>query len=519
MMRVVKSIRFAPLIALVVQGLFFSLSASEELNKNPPAMSIWERPRYEKAMQYAEKGSIDLAIPGLKKIAELYPDNAEAHAYLGWAYSQKGLIPDAIEELQKVLQINPDFQRVPFEYPMAKEVPAEVGEFIANFEDVIDRVDEFPGAHAVLGLYYVQLGRLGDALNEYKKVLNLENDSRKRESHADEKETISVIDQAIKEYEEVLQVKPDCVNAYIKLACAHAEKGMVDHSIEDMPKAISMEPDRTEAHVYLSCFYAMKGMLNEALHELGEAQKIRDGVLEKLLTEGEHSMNACIFDKAITAAQEAIKVYPKNKKAYYLLATAYNRNGETDKAIETCKEVIHRYPEDVQAYAFLGWMYVHCDLYEDAKELVEWTIRKEPDNAEIRALMAVLYASQDQLEEAITMCDMVIDKISANGKSIKDFGWMRGKVPFIDQKFREVMDILEIKSDYAEAYLCLGWLYSKKGEDGKAISAYKKVIGLTPDSYDAHRRLGNAYIQKGEIKDAAIEYKKALNILSGIQLQ
>ena len=119
--------------------------------------------------QYAERGLVDLAIPELQKTIELYPDDIEAHAYLGWAYSQKGLIPDAVRELQKVLEMNPDLQKMPFDYPMVKDIPATVKEFTTSFEDVIDLINGFSGAHELLGLCYVLQGRLGDALNEYKK--------------------------------------------------------------------------------------------------------------------------------------------------------------------------------------------------------------------------------------------------------------------------------------------------------------------------------------------------------------
>ncbi|MFN3531262.1 MAG: tetratricopeptide repeat protein [Candidatus Brocadia sp.] len=537
MIPILKSTLFLPLIALVIQGLFFPLNASEVLNgkkssmagqaSSPdismtsrdacPTFSIWEKPRYEQAKQYVEKGLIDRAIPGLEKIAGLYPGNVEVHAYLGWAYSQSGLISDAVKEFQKVLQIDPNLQRGPFDYPMVKDVPAVVKEFTENFEDLIGWIDGFSGAHEVLGSCYVQLGRLGEAINEYKKVLNLEYGYGKRESNVDRKEIISVIDQAINEYEEVLRLKPDCVEAYIKLACAHAEKGMLDLSIADIIKATSVEPDRVELRVYLGCFYARKGMFVEALTELHEAKKARDCIFENLISEGERCINNGVFDTAIAVARGAIKVYPGNKKAHWLLATAYGKNGETDKAIEICREIISLYPDDVHAYVFLGWIYVQCDLIEEAKDLVEWVIRREPQNAEIRALMAFLYASQDMLNEAIAVCNTIIES-AENNDMIKDYGWIRGKVPSIEQKFREVRDVLEIKSDYPDAYLCLGWLHAKNGEHGKAIAAFQKAVELTSDSYNTHRYLGNLYVQSGKIKEALYEYHKALNILSGVAL-
>ncbi len=515
--RVSRSMGFILLLALVVQGLIFSLHASEKLNGQKSPVGIWEKPCYEQAKQYVEKGSIDKAIPGLKKIAGLYPDNLEVHAYLGWAYSQKGFISDAVEEFQKVLEINPNLQREPFGYPMTTDVPSVVKEFTENFEDLIDWVDELSGAHAVLGLCYVQQGRLGDALNEYKRVLNLEHSYGKRDAILGGKEIISVIDQAIKEYEDVLRLKPDCGEAYIKLACAHAEKGELDMAIADMKKVISLEPRRVEAYVFLGCFYAKKEMLDDALHELREAKKIREAILEKLLAETERCINNGIFDKAISAAQDALSVSSKNKKAYWLLATAYSKNDETEKAIELCREIIGMYPDDIEAYVFLGWIYIQCDLIEEAKYLIERAICREPDNAEILALMAFLYASENQVNEAVAMCNMAVNKISGKNDRVNDYGWVRGKVSSIEQKFREVLDVLEIKSDYPEAYLCLGWLYSKDGEHEQAITAFKKVLELTPDSYKAHVYLGNAYVQKGRIKDALNEYTKALGVLSGNQ--
>src|SRR3990167_4699938 len=169
----VKPRLFMLTIALVVQGLFFPVDGAEDL-KVKASFAVEEKSRFEQARQYAERGLVDLAIPELQKAIELYPDDIEAHAYLGWAYSQKGLIPDAVRELQKVLEMNPDLQKMPFDYPMLKDIPATVKEFTTSFEDVIDLINGFSGAHELLGLCYVLQGRLGDALNEYKKVLELE---------------------------------------------------------------------------------------------------------------------------------------------------------------------------------------------------------------------------------------------------------------------------------------------------------------------------------------------------------
>src|SRR5574341_502138 len=135
-----KSIRLVPVIALIVQqGLFFSLGFPENLRTE--IITAREKSRHEHGIQYVEKGLIDLAIPELKRAVELYPNDIEAHTYLGWAYSQKGLIPDAVDAFQKALQMNHGLQRAPFEFSMVKTIPAVVKEFTKSFGDMIHWID------------------------------------------------------------------------------------------------------------------------------------------------------------------------------------------------------------------------------------------------------------------------------------------------------------------------------------------------------------------------------------------
>ncbi|HHT9114223.1 MAG: tetratricopeptide repeat protein [Planctomycetes bacterium] len=511
-MIIVKSFLSVLTIALVVQGLFFSVDGAEDL-KVKASFAVEEKSCLEQARRYAERGLIDLAIPELQKMTELYPDDIEARAYLGWVYSQKGLISDAVWEFQKVLEMNPELQKVPFDYPMAKGLPATVKEFTVSFEEVIDVISEFPVAYEVLGLCYVLQGRLGDALNEYKKVLALESCFVRKGFIANGKKAISPIDQAIREYEDVLWAKPDCVEAYLKLACAHAEKGTLDAAIENMKKVISVEPDQLEAHVYLGCFYAKKWMLDEAIKELGEAKQLRDRIIEKLVTEAERFIRDCKFDKAIAVAREIIKIDSRNKKAHWLLAMAYGKKGEMDEAVNVCKEIMGLYPDDIHAYTLLGWIYAQRDLFKEAMDAAGQAVRIAPENADIRALMAFLSASQNQIHEAVATCNVVNNKASG-GNVPADYGWVKGNVASIEQKLREVIDVLKMKPDYTEAYLCLGWLHSKNGDIEKAIPAFRKAIELMPDSHDAYLYLGNLYVQKGEIQDALDEYNKACEILS-----
>ncbi len=514
-MSILKLILFIPMIALVQQGLFFSLYASENKEAQSSFIPIREKSCWDQARQYAERGLVDLAIPEFQRLIESFPANGEAHIYLAWAYSQKGWISHTVEELEKALSLNPELQKIPFDYPMPGDISCTVKEFTTGFEEMIHWVGGFPGAYAELGLCYMMLGRLSDALREYKKILKLNPYYGKKDLLINGREVTSTPDQAIKEYEEVLRLKPEYADAYIRLACAYAEKGMLDVSIANMRRALSIEPDRADTHVYLAYFYAKKWMMGEALRELREAKQIKERILVKLIGEAKYYINDGMFDRAISEAKNVIDMDPKNKEAHLLLLSAYSKSGNMSQAIETGKEIICLFPEDAHAYVLLGWVYVQCDLLKEAIDLAECGTRQNLGNIEMRSLIAFIHASQNQVPKAITMCHMIMDTLSADNNEnnrIYDYSWVRGNVPSIEHKFREVMDVLQIKSDYPEAYVSLGWLHSKNGEGEKAAAAFRKAIEFMPDSHDAHVHLGNVYLQKGEISSALQEYSRASEI-------
>lgn len=510
MIPVVKIPWFVLVVALGAQGLFFSLYAAD--NQVVKDIGVFDTMRREQAIHDTEKGLVDLAIPELKKITACHPDDIKAYAYLGYAYSLKGSLPDAVRAFQKVFEINPSLYHGYFDYPLVKDIPPEVKEFTVNFEEVIFSIDEVPCAHEVLGLCYVVQGRLGDALNEYEKVLKQSSKFGKHAPLVYRNERVSPLDQAIQEYEDVLQGNPDYGDAYIKLACAYAEKGALDLAISHMNKAVLLDPERFELHVYLACFFAKKWMMAEALKELDEAGRIRERIVTRLLTDGESYIQNASFDRAISTARDVVKIHHNNKKARQLLAEAYGKSGDVDKAIEACKEIRYWYADDIDTYVLLGWMYAQGDVQEEAMKLAEQAFSKAPGNAESLALMAFLYASHGQVQHAQEVCNSIIHNNQEQDFNTTDYGWVRGKVASFEQKLREVLDVLEMKPDYREGYLCLGWLYSKNGDIEKAIAAFKKATELFPGLYDAHVYLGNIYVQKGKIKDALEEYTMALEI-------
>jgi tetratricopeptide (TPR) repeat protein len=64
----------------------------------------------------------------------------------------------------------------------------------------------------------------------------------------------------------------------------------------------------------------------------------------------------------------------------------------------------------------------------------------------------------------------------------------------------------------AEAYSCLGRVYSGTGEYEKAVPEFQKATALDPTSDDAFRGLADAYQKLNKSAEAEATYKKAINL-------
>jgi tetratricopeptide (TPR) repeat protein len=136
----------------------------------------------EKANEYLQKayklqmeGNLEEAIKNYKLSIEIYP-TAEAHTFLGWTYSFMGKLDHAIDECKKAIDIDPDYGN-PYN---------DIGSYLiqqGNYEEAITwlelalnskRYESYHYAHLNIGRAYELKGLWFEALDEYKKALELE---------------------------------------------------------------------------------------------------------------------------------------------------------------------------------------------------------------------------------------------------------------------------------------------------------------------------------------------------------
>ena len=83
------------------------------------------------------------------------------------------------------------------------------------------------------------------------------------------------LDEAIRQFQEAIRLKPDCADAHSNLGLAFARKGQFDEAIRQFQEALRLKPDYADAHNNLGLAFANKGQVDEAIRQYHEALRLK----------------------------------------------------------------------------------------------------------------------------------------------------------------------------------------------------------------------------------------------------
>lgn len=158
------------------------------------------------------------------------------------------------------------------------------GEAKALFEDLLKQYPTEADIHLFLGITQLRLRNPEAAVSAIKRALG------ENPNHADartllawiELEVRGDIDAAIKEYQKVIELRPELAEAYSNLAAAQRKKGEFGRAIENLGEALKRKPDFAAALTTRGGIFAEQNKWAEARRDFEQALKINpadDGAL------------------------------------------------------------------------------------------------------------------------------------------------------------------------------------------------------------------------------------------------
>jgi tetratricopeptide (TPR) repeat protein len=234
--------------------------------------------------------------------------------------------------------------------------------------------------------------------------------------------TINLFDDAIKDFDLALQFNPNSVKALARRCFAHQQKYRVSQHGDDMLRAMADCSTATakgspniEALTFEGDLHLLRGEESGDLDDYEEAKKNYDAAIElsdywarPFLQRAAAWMLIQNYGLAIENYDLAISINASTpapptrdySEAFVLRGIAYHQNGDDDSAIEIYKAAIKIDPKNGRAYSSLGALYLDKGDYDTAIENCDKAILLDRSDAIAYYLRGTAYEKKGDKDRA-----------------------------------------------------------------------------------------------------------------------
>jgi tetratricopeptide (TPR) repeat protein len=252
--------------------------------------------------------------------------------------------------------------------------------------------------------------------------------------------------QAIKEFEESLNLDPDRLEALNSIAVAMVQLGNRKAATERVEKHLGKT--KMQAEVY------------------------------QLL--GQLSLDGKEFDKGIQHLRRAIEIKPDLTSAYFLIGNAYIAQNKIDQAIDEYQKIIERNPSDPGAHTILGILHNQKQLYLKANQHYEQALKINPDFAAAANNLAWNYAEHGgSLDLALPLAQKAREMNPDSPQILDTLGWIYYKRGMFDNAVALLKDSnAKLKNGDPVVLYHLGLAYHRGGRKVEARDTLNKALAL-----------------------------------------
>lgn len=320
------------------------------------------------AQQYERELRPELAIPELKKLVALDPNNVKACADLGVLLYFRGEYAAAVPQLQTAINIQPDLWKIRSLLGLAEERIADLADARKDLEASFPLIEgkklKIEVGLDLVGLY-TRSGELDKAAN-----------------------LISQLEAAYPDAPEVLYA---------------AYRTYADLSGESMLSLSLVAPDSAQMHQLLAHEEAREGNTNGAIGQYRKAIAIDPhlpGVHFELAELLRTSQDPAVKKESEQEYRAAVAENPQDVKAICALAEMAETKGDTQQAFDDYSKAVALQPGGADAKLGLAKVLIEMDQPDKALPLLESSAQLEPTDATVHFRLATLYRKLGRMDDA-----------------------------------------------------------------------------------------------------------------------
>jgi len=475
-------------------------------------------------MQAAEAaetaGNFSAAADSYSQLITLDAENADYYVGRGWAYYNQQDWDAAKADFEKATDLD------------ANNADAFIGlgNTLADSDDNEGAVRAFARAVALspddyepargLGWAYRSVNDYENAIAAFSSAIGQTTDTEQLidlyEGRGLSYMDLSNSEEAVKNYDEALEVAPDNPTLLSQRGWAYYIGGQAEPAIDDFSKAIELGVDDVRVYLQRAMAYRALGNYDSALADLNTAIDKDENFLDALVERADLNTNyGNDYQTALTDITKAIELNPGNADHYILRGWIYMGLDDKDRAIASFSRAIELYPQVTYVYTARAQAYRNMGDPEKAIADYDSALALDPSSSYIMEERGWTYMELDQPEEALDDFDRAITLNATQWSFFYGRGLAKMKLGDADEAIPDFTEAIQQFPDYADTYYNRGLAYAEEDEYTLAIVDFQDALNLEPDRPEILADLGRTYDDADRPADALETFRKYIEMMGG----
>lgn len=421
------------------------------------------------------QGKTDEAIDLLTEIAELEPDSPMAQMRLGAGLLASGE-QAGVEHIESALRLNPDYQQGEILLVLNYLRQNELDKALQAAESYRNRQPDIATPYNLLGRVHMAAKRENKAREAFLQARKV------APGDPFASQSLALFAMKAKEnsvaegyYQEILEHHQNYLPALLKLAALKQLEGDDEAMVAYLERAMEANPAAYQPRLVLARYYLSKDRSEKVavlLNGLGGA----DGNVDILHIAGLAQLAEGDYYSAQASFEKLLLVKPDAAKGYYLLARAYDGQGEQEKIEPELRKAIELEPD-----------------YIEPRVALTRLLLKQKKNSAFEEQLAKL--------ETLAPDSPVIWQLQIARAKLK--GDEKGVLAIYQHAYQTLPSTATI--------LGLAGQKLALNDTGGALDLYKAWLSDNPQDVAARMALANVHLKADDTAAALIQYKSVLN--------
>ena len=322
-------------------------------------------------------------------------------------------------------------------------------------------------------------------------------------ARADEFREQSLLQEAIIEYRNAIQIDPQRGDIRLKLADAYVEARDGGGALREYVRAADLLPDSLDAQLKAGSLLLLAGAFEDARSRANNALSLDPTSVDALILLANTKAGLKDLDGALDEYQEAATLNP-NERVYAGMGAVQLARGELTDAEASFRKAVAAAPDSVAVQLALANFLWSSRRQDEAEQAFKAALAIDPANVLANRALGVFYIASNRAAEAEPHFQAIAAEVKTTEATIAlaDYYVMTRR---FDESRKVLLDLARDEKAWAAATTRLAGVDAIEGFRAQGIGRARDVLERYPTDLPARLLLARLYLADGKREEALAE--------------